>query len=186
MGRFGEAEKERASAKQIDPVAPILYQNSGEHFLYTREFDKAIEQYNEALALDSTFSLAHAGLSQAYTSKAMQKEAVEHLEEMTALDGDPGLAARMKAAYAESGYRSAIRVILEDRRQKRSKGLWLPFVDDAYFYLTLGEKNQALTALERAVQERDPNVTALQVDPIFDFIRSDPRFAELVHKVGLP
>jgi TolB-like protein/DNA-binding winged helix-turn-helix (wHTH) protein/Tfp pilus assembly protein PilF len=186
MGRFGEAEKERASAKQIDPVAPILYQNSGEHFLYTREFDKAIEQYNEALALDSTFSLAHAGLSQAYTSKAMQKEAVEHLEEMTALDGDPGLAARMKAAYAESGYRSAIRVILEDRRQKRSNGLWLPFVDDAYFYLTLGEKNQALTALERAVQERDPNVTALQVDPIFDFIRSDPRFAELVHKVGLP
>ena len=186
MGRFAEAGKEREIAKQLDPVSPILYQNSGEHFLYTREFDKAIEQYHEALELDPTFSIAHAGLSQSYALKGMWKESMEHYEESMVLDGDAGLAAKIKAAYAKAGHRSATRVILEDRRLKRSSGLWLPFVDDAYFYLTLGEKNQALTALERAVQERDPNVTALQVDPIFDSIRSDQRFAELVHKVGLP
>jgi TolB-like protein/DNA-binding winged helix-turn-helix (wHTH) protein/Tfp pilus assembly protein PilF len=186
MGRFAEGAKERAIAKQLSPVEPILYENSGEHFLYTREFDKAIEQYNEALELDSTFSLAHAGLWHAYTLKGMPKEAVEHLEEMTALDGDPGLAAKIKAAYAKSGYRSAIGVILENRRRQRSRGRWLPFVDDAYFYVSRDEKSRALAALEQAVRERDQNATALQVDPSFDSIRSDPRFQQLVRRVGLP
>jgi TolB-like protein/DNA-binding winged helix-turn-helix (wHTH) protein/Tfp pilus assembly protein PilF len=186
MGRFAEAAKERAIAKQLSPVEPILYQNSGEHFLYIREFDKAIDQYHEALELDPTFSIAHGGLWQAYALKGMRKESMEHYEESMVLDGDPGLAAKIKTAYAKSGYRSAIRVILEDRRLQRSRGSWLAFVDDAYLYIALGEKDHALTALDQAVQERDANVTALQVDPSFDSIRSDPRFAELVHKVGLP
>ena len=185
MGRFAEAAKEREIAKQLNPVEPILYQNSGEHFLYTREFDKAIEQYHEALELDPTFSIAHGGLSQAYALKGMLKESVEHLEEMTALDGDPKLAAKVKAAYAKSGYRSATRVILEDRRLKRSSGRWISSANDAYFYVMLGEKDLALMALDKAVDERDPGVTALQVDPIFDSIRSEPRFQQLVHRVGL-
>ena len=185
MGRFAEAAKEREIAKQLNPVSPILYQNSGEHFLYTREFDKAIEQYHEALQLDPTFSIAHAGLSRAYALKGMLKESVEHLEEMTALDGDPKLAAKVKAAYAKSGYRSATRVILEDRRLKRSSGRWISSAEDAYFYVMLGEKDLALMALDKAVEERDPEVIALQVDPIFDSIRSEPRFQQLVHRVGL-
>ena len=185
MGRFAEAAKEREIAKQLNPVEPILYQNSGEHFLYTREFDKAIEQYHEALELDPTFSIAHAGLSRAYALKGMLKESVEHLEEMTALDGDPKLAAKVKAAYAKSGYRSATRVILEDRRLKRFK--WtLDFICRRRLLLVmLGEKDLALMALDKAVEERDPGVTALQVDPIFDSIRSEPRFQQLVHRVGL-
>jgi TolB-like protein/DNA-binding winged helix-turn-helix (wHTH) protein len=185
MGRFAEAAKERAISKQISPAEPILYQNSGEHFLYTREFDKAIEQYNEALELDPTFSIAHGGLWQAYALKGMRKESIEHYEESTVLEGDPGLAAKIKAAYAKSGYRSATRVVLENRRLKRSNGHWVSFADDAYWYITLGEKDLALMALDQAVRERDPGVTALQVDPIFDSIRSDPRFQQLVHRVGL-
>ena len=186
MGRFAEAAKERAIAKQISPVEPILYQNSGEHFLYTREFDKAIEQYNEALELDPSFVIAHGWLWQAYALKGMPKESMEHYEESTVLEGDPGLAAKIKAAYAKSGYRSATQVILEDRRLKRSRGGWISFVDDACLYMMLREKDRALMALDQAVGERDPGVTALQVDPIFDSIRSDPRFQQLVHRVGLP
>ncbi len=185
MGRFAEAGKEREIAKRLDPVSPILYQNSGEHFLYTREFDKAIEQYHEALELDPTFSIAHAGLSQAYALKGMWKESMEHYEESMVLDGDAGIAAKIKAAYAKAGYRSATRVILEDRRLKRSSGRWISFANDAYLYVMLNEKDLALTALDKAVEERDPGVTALQVDPIFDSIRSDPRFQQLVHRVGL-
>ena len=185
MGRFAEAGKEREIAKQLDPVSPIFYQNSGEHFLYTREFDKAIEQYHEALELDPTFSIAHAGLSQAYALKGMLKESMEHYEKSMVLDEDAGLAAKMKAAYVKSGYRSATRVILEDRRLKRSSGRWISFTDDAYLYVMLNEKDLALTALDKAVEERDPGVTALEVDPSFDSVRSDPRFQRLVHRVGL-
>jgi len=185
MGRFAVADKEREIAKQLDPVSPILYQNSGEHFLYTREFDKAIEQYHEELELDPTFSIAHAGLSQAYALKGMWKESMEHYEESMVLDGDAGIAAKIKAAYAKAGYRSATRVILEDRRLKRSSGRWISFANDAYLYVMLNEKDLALTALDKAVEERDPGATALQVDPIFDSIRSDPRFQQLVHRVGL-
>jgi adenylate cyclase len=186
MGRFAEAAKERVIAKQLNRVEGILYQNSGEHFLYTREFDKAIEQYKEALDLDPTFSIAHGGLSQAYALKGMRKESMEHFEEMTVLGGNPPLAAKIKAAYAKSGYRSAIQIILEDRRLKMSSGRWIPFADDAYWYITLGEKDLALMALDQAVQEREPGVTALPVDPIFDSIRSDPRFQQLVRRIGLP
>ncbi len=185
MGRFAEAAKEREIAKQLNPVEPILYQNSGEHFLYTREFDKAIEQYHKALELDPTFWIAHVGLSQAYALKGLWKESMEHYEESMVLYGDAGLAAKIKAACAKSGCRSASRVILEDRRLKRSSGRWISSPMDAYFYVMLGEKDLALMALDKAVEERDPDVTALQVDPIFDSIRSDPRFQQLVHRVGL-
>ena len=184
-GRFTEAGKERAIAAQLSPAEPILYQNNGEHFLYTREFDKAIEQYNEALALDPNFSLAHGWLWEAYAMKGMRKESIENLAESTVLEGNSGLAAKVKAAYARSGYKSAIRVVLEDRRLKRSSGHWTPFTDDASLYIALGEKDLALTALDQAVQEREPGVTALQVDPIFDSLRSDPRFHQLLHQVGL-
>ena len=101
------------------------------------------------------------------------------------LDGDAGLASKIKADYAKAGYRSATRVILEDRRLKRSSGRWISFANDAYLYAMLNEKDLALTALDKAVEERDPGVTGLQVDPIFDSIRSDPRFQQLVHRVGL-
>ena len=185
MGRFAEAAKEREIAKQLNPIEPILYQNSGEHFLYTREFDKAIEQYHKALELDPTFWIAHAGLSQAYALKGLWKESMEHYEESMVLYGNAGLAAKIKAACAKSGCWSATRVILEDRRLKRSSGRWISFANDAYFYVMLGEKDLALMALNKAVEERDPGVTALQVDPIFDSIRSDPRFQQLVHRVGL-
>lgn len=184
-GRFAEAAQERAIAKRLSPVEPILYQNGGEHFLYTREFDKAIEQYNEALQLDPSFSLAHEGLWHAYALKGMGKESIENLAECAFLEGNRGLAAKIKGANARSGYKSATSVILEDSRLSRSRGQWVSFADDAYFYLTLGEKDLALRALEQAVEERDPRVTALKVDPSFDSIRSDPRFQQLVHRVGL-
>jgi TolB-like protein/DNA-binding winged helix-turn-helix (wHTH) protein/Tfp pilus assembly protein PilF len=185
MGRFGEAAKERAIAKQISPVEPILYQNSGEHFLYTREFDKAIDQYKEALELDPTFANAHFGLAQAYALKGMRKESVEHYEQAAILDGDPKLASKVRAAYAQSGYQGATRVVLEDGRLKRSTGHWASFTDDAYWHITLGEKDLALTALDQAVRDREQGVTALEVDPSFDSVRSDPRFQRLMHRVGL-
>jgi len=186
MARFAEAAKERATAKRLSPVEPIFYQNSGEHFLYTREFDKAIEQYNEALELDPTFAIAHAGLAQAFALKGMWKETMGHYEEFVILDGDPGLAARIRPAYAKSGYRGAARVILEDGRLKRSNGRWVSFTDKAWLYITLGDKGLALTALEQAMRDREQGMTTLQVDPIFDSIRSDPRFQQLVQQVGLP
>jgi TolB-like protein/DNA-binding winged helix-turn-helix (wHTH) protein/Tfp pilus assembly protein PilF len=185
MGRFAEAAKEREIAKQISPVEPILYQNSGEHFLYGREFDKAIEQYNEALELDPTFAIAHFGLAQAYALKGMWKESMEHYEQSAILDGDPELASKVKAAYTKSGYQGATRVVLEDGRLKRSKGHWASFAGDAYWHITLGEKDLALAALDQAVRDREQGVTELQVDPSFDSIRSDPRFQQLMHQVGL-
>lgn len=186
MGRFAEAAKERETAKQLAPVEPILYHNSGEHFIYTRDFDKAIAQYKEALQLVPTFFLAHGGLSQAYALKGAWKECVQHMEESAEQSGHPELAARIKAANRQAGYRAAMQVQLENIRQQRSRGVWVASDSEAWFYLMLGQKDRALVALDQAVEEGDPAVTALQVDPVYDSIRSDPRFQALVNKVGLP
>ena len=160
MGRFAEANKERETAKQLAPVEPILCQNSGEHFLYTREFDKAIEQCNEALQLVPTFFTAHAWLSQAYALKGAWKESVQHMEESAELAGSPKFAAKIRGANERAGYRAAIQVQLEDIRQRRARGLWIPSTEDAWFYVMLGQKDHALLALEQGVEERDPDVTA--------------------------
>jgi TolB-like protein/DNA-binding winged helix-turn-helix (wHTH) protein len=185
MGRFAEAEKERTISMQLSPLEPIIYANAAEHLTYMRDYDRAIENCNEALNLDPTFVIAQGRLSQIYWIKSMQAESLAHLIETTSLKGDHKLAEQMKAAQLGGGYKSAIRVRLDANRFARERGQWVSLTDDAWYLLSLGDKDRALAALEKSIADRDPLLTSLAVDPLFDSVRSDPRFSTILARIGL-
>ena len=136
-------------------------------------------------SFDPAFVIAHGRLSQIYWIRGMQAESLAHLIETTSLEGDHKLAEKMKAALLRGGYKSAIRVRLDANRFARERGQWISLTNDAWYLLLLGDKDPALAALEKAIADRDPLVTSLAVDPLFDSVRSDPRFSMILARIGL-
>jgi len=186
MGRFEEAFRESQIARELDPLALILITSAGDHFLFLRQYDKAIAEYRRALDMDPNFVPAHEDLALAYKSKGMEEESFTELEQAAMLDGERDLAEAMKIGYAHGGYKSVLKSRLKYNQRRRSTGSYVGFWDDAYTHAQLGDKDLALQALEKAFAERENNVVGLNVDPFWDQIRSDPRFQDLVRRVGLP
>jgi TolB-like protein/DNA-binding winged helix-turn-helix (wHTH) protein/Tfp pilus assembly protein PilF len=185
MGRFEEAIREHQIARGLDPVDLVLIQDLGEHFQVSRQYDKAIAEYRIVLDMDPNFIDAHQGLAFAYKGKGMEKETVSEWEQETMLSGAPSQAEAMKIAYMHGGYKSALKTRLKYEEHQRSAGSYVAYSDFAWMYAALGDKDLALQALEKAFAEREP-MAWLNVDPSWDSIRSDPRFQDLVRRVGLP
>jgi TolB-like protein/Tfp pilus assembly protein PilF len=184
MGRFDEAVIESRKAQELDPLSPIIYASAGWIFYNARQYDRAIEQQNKALEIDPNFAIAHSRLGQTYDQKGMYKEAVEEfLKAQTLLGDKQEEIAALRQAFTISGIRGfrqkQLDLVLE--RSKRQPVL-SSFI--AGLYARLGERELAFQWLEKAYEERDP-VFLLKVDPRWDGLRSDPRFADLIRRVGL-
>jgi tetratricopeptide (TPR) repeat protein len=185
MGRFEEAIQEHRIARELDPLDLVLIYDLGDHFVVSREYDMAIVEYRLVLEMDSNFIGAHRGLALAYEGKGMEKESISEWQEEATLAGAPDLAEAIKIASVRGGYKSALKARLTYDQHRRSKGSYVSFSRFARTYAALGEKDLAVQALEKAFAEREP-MAWLNVDPEWDPIRSDPRFQDLVRRVGLP
>ncbi len=185
MGRFEEAIQEHRIARELDPLDLVLIYDLGDHFVVSREYDMAIVEYRLVLEMDSNFIGAHRGLALAYEGKGMEKESISEWHEEATLAGAPDLAEAIKIAYTQGGYKSALRARLKHDQHRRSAGSYVAYSDFAWTYAALGDKDLALQVLEKAFAEREP-MAWLNVDPKWDPIRSDPRFQDLVRRVGLP
>jgi len=185
MGRFEEASREFQMARELDPVALIFMSNAAEHFRIMRQYDQAIAENRRALDMDPSFVDAHNSLALAYRDKGMREESIAELEQAAQFDGERHLTEAMRIAYVRGGYKSALKGRLKYNQDKRSAGSYVEFQDEAYTYAALGNKESALQALEKAFAERE-NIVWLNVDPEWDPIRADPRFQDLVRRVGLP
>jgi TolB-like protein/Tfp pilus assembly protein PilF len=185
MGRFEDAVREHQIARELDPLALNLINDAAAHFLVLRQYDKAIEENRMLLDMDSNFVEAHADLAIAYKCKGMEEESISELEQAAMLDGEPNLAEAMKIAYVRGGYKGALRARLKYNQHRRSAGTHIDFWDDARTLAQLGNKDLALQALEKAFAERE-NIVWLNVDPEWDPLRDDPRFQELVRRIGFP
>ena len=188
MGRFEEATREHRIARELDPLDPldlVLIYDLGDHFVVSREYDKAIVEYRLVLEMDPNFIGAHRGLALAYECKGMEKESISEWKEEATLAGAPDLAEAIKIASVRGGYKSALKARLTYDQHRRSEGSYVSFSRFARTYAALGEKNLALQALEKAFAEREP-MAWLNVDPEWDPIRADQRFQDLVRRVGLP
>ena len=184
-GRFDEAIAELKRAQELDRLSLIINTNLGESYIYARQYDKAIEQLRKTLELDQSFYRAHWTLGVAYELKASFPEAIAEYQKARALDDDPRALAMLGHAYAISSKRDEALKAL-DQLKELAKRRYVSPINFVFIYVGLGEKDEAFQWLETCYQERDPQMTRLKVNPLFDPLRSDPRFTELMRRVGLP
>jgi TolB-like protein/DNA-binding winged helix-turn-helix (wHTH) protein/Tfp pilus assembly protein PilF len=184
VGRNSEAIAEMKKAVNLDPVSPAVNSDFAELLLIAHFPSESIEQSRKTIEMDPAFALAHNQLAQAYIQKKMFAEAIAELQEAIRLSGDsPIFVANLARAYAGSN-RSAEAIKLLDHLKKRSTQGPPPVAQIAMIYVALGDKDQAMTWLERGYEERfNPGVLERQC---FDALRSDSRFQDLLRRVGLP
>ncbi len=186
LGRHDEALAHIKQAQELDPLSLIINANVGFILYNSRRYEEAIEQLRKALAMDSNFPEVHEYLGFTYLQKSMYREAVAELQ--TALKLSPGnleVIAGLGHAYAVSGNRAEARKMLDDLTERSRRGHSLPWVM-AVVYTGLGDKDRAFEWLQKAVEERNIGLLMwIKVNPLFDPVRSDPRFADLLRRMNL-
>ena len=188
MGRHDEAIAEAKRAQELDPLSVRLAADVGYQLYFARRYDEAIEQFKKKIAMDPNYPPTHARLGITYLQKGMYEEAILELEKARALDNSPerpGRFAWPAYAYAVSGQRDkAERMLAELKEQAKQRHI--PPISFAIIYTGLGEKDQAFAWLEKVYEERNGReLGEVRVSPMFDSIRSDPRFTDLLRRVNL-
>jgi serine/threonine protein kinase/tetratricopeptide (TPR) repeat protein len=185
IGRFNEALAEIKRAQELDPLSLIINTLVGYVFYESRRPDQAIEQLRQTLAMDPSFAFAHSVLGRTYTEKRMYPQAIAEFR--TALkfaEENPQSIAGLGRAYAELGSQAEAQKILNELLA-RSKRDYFPAWAIATVYIGLGDKDRALQWLGKAVEERGEYVVWLKTDPVYDPLRSDPRFRDLLRRLNL-
>ena len=189
MGRFDEAIAQSKRAQELDPLSPGISRRVGLTLFHARRYDEAIQQFLKALELNPGYALAHEDLGDAYEQKKMYGEAVAAWRRAMTLSRNDELAATLEGAYKESGYEGAVRAAsrknLEQLREKARRGEFVPAMDFVRLHVRLGDKQQAFAWLEKAYEERTRLIFTIKVDPLFDNLRADPRFVDLLRRLNL-
>jgi tetratricopeptide (TPR) repeat protein len=184
MKRFNEGIAETRRAEELDPLSPIIGTNLGDSLAYARRFDDAISQYRRVLSVDPNFNLAYWGLGAAFQSKGMYPEAITAYRKALELRYDPSIKAFLGMALAKSGQRDEAIKLLDQLKQE-SRSRYVPGYAIAVVYVGLNEKDEAFVWLEKDVADH-ATFSFSAVDPVFDDLRSDPRFKEMLKRLNLP
>jgi TolB-like protein/DNA-binding winged helix-turn-helix (wHTH) protein/Tfp pilus assembly protein PilF len=184
LGQYDEAIAEMKKAENLDPLSLIINADLAELFVLAHSADESIEQSRKTIAMDPNFALAHNQLAQAYLQKGMNAEAVAELQKALELSsGSPTIMANLARAYVASGNRAGAETLLADL-MKRSTPITSYCSEIAVIYAALGDKDQAMSWLEKGFERRfNPGV---MLRPGLDTLRSDPRFQDMLRRIGLP
>lgn len=180
-GRFDEGLAEIRHSVELDPFSVVHNMFLGRALNYARRYDEAITQLQRTLELDPKFERANYNLYEAYANKGMYSEAVATYVRGIESDGDLAHAAGTKEAFGKNGWRGFLQyeaAYLQEQPEALPQ-------DVAHFYARLGDKDKAFAWLEKAYEERSESLTWLKVDPAYDPLRADPRFNDLLRRVGL-
>ena len=184
-----EAMEEANRASQLDPLAPIMGVAQMEAYAGAHQFDKAIEIGTKLIADNPTFAAGHSYLANMYWAAHKYPQAVQETNAAAQLAGDKNYseyAAALDAGFRSGGWPAADRKVIEVLlQQRKAKTDYVSPYGIAELYADSGDKDHAFEWLNVAYQEHD-GLIALRTDFMFDSLRSDPRYAELVRKVGLP
>jgi TolB-like protein/Tfp pilus assembly protein PilF len=186
LGRSEEALEVAKHAVDLDPASPAVSHSLAVQLYLARKFERAIEQTHGTLDMDANFAISYAVLGEAYLARGMYREGLSALEKYSVLSR------RCSASLALLGYSQArlgerkqsIQII--DELMAASKESFVPALWFALIYAGLEERDQAFSWLEKALEERFNRLAYLKVEVLWDPLRSDPRFADLLRRVGFP
>jgi TolB-like protein len=186
-GRFNEGIAEAIRARELDPLSLPLNNALAGRLLAGGRYDEALAQVQRTLELDEHFAPAHQTLGWIYLHSGKQREAIREFQHALELSGaeDTDIQLDLGFACAVSGQQEEARRILVKLEQMHQQGI-APSASVAILYGALGESDQAFAWLEKAYQERDPQLTYLKAGRRFEPMRKDPRFGQFVRRVGLP
>jgi tetratricopeptide (TPR) repeat protein len=187
MGRNDEALAEAKRSQQADPLSSIANLFVGSVLVFTRQWDSAIEQLRSAKNIDATFWFDPCFLGRAYEQKGRLPEAVAEFQRAIELEKDNGETwSGLGHAYALLGNRTEAQKVLDQLKELSAHRYVAPY-NFAVIYAGLGEKDRAFALLNRGYADRSYYLAVyLTTDARLDNLRSDPRFAELRRRVGLP
>ena len=184
QGRFDEALRESEFARRLDPLSLIIATDRAAIFYFARQYDRAVEQYQSALEMDPSFGRAHLVID-AYMQQGRFTEAEAELGQWRRQSGDgTNTNSRLVYLYGRMGQKDKARAELK-KLEAMTQTLRPDPVAMAMAYLGVGNNDAALSSLERAYAQRSNLLTALKVEPVYDPLRDDPRFQELLRRVGL-
>ena len=186
MGRTDEAVNELKRAVELDPVSLINNVVLVSGYLYARQNDKALEQGFKTYDLEPNFRFGQQWLEQAYIADGNYAEAIALSEKvLKKLPFAQENLAMAGQAYAKSGQRHEAEQCIA-RLKEMAKTQTVRFYWIAAIYAALGDKDKAFAELEKSYQDRDWFLPRLKVDPIFDSLHDDPRYNDLLNRIGLP
>jgi len=187
-GRGQEALAEINRAHQLDPLSSVIGVVIGNVHMWARRYDEAIVVCKKMANENPTFAEAHSCLASTYWAKRMYPEVIKEWKVYSQLSGDEKQSefdSALEQSFRSGGWNGALGKGIQVRLAQRKKAYYSAY-KIAQLYADLGNKDQVFKWLNTAYQERDFNLIGLKTDFLLDTLRSDPRFTELVRKVGLP
>jgi TolB-like protein/Tfp pilus assembly protein PilF len=186
MGRFEEAFVQMKHSLDLDPLSLVLSSHVGWFLYYAHRFEQAIGQLQKTLEIDPQFPVAIYFLGLNFLQKGRTDEAIAEFRTAEQLSGGhPAALAGLARAYGQAGQKTEGQQFL-DRLGALAKTRYVSPYLVASAWMGLGDKSQAIDYLEKAFQERSGWMPHLKVDPVFDDLRTDARFENLLQRVGLP
>jgi tetratricopeptide (TPR) repeat protein len=183
-GRHGEAIKEIERARELDPLSLIIQANAGFDYYYARQYERAIQTLQRFADREPNFWVFHLMLGQTYLAMGRLAEAITECQKAEALSpGNVRVSAMLGLAYAKTGRQAEARKEIEELLSLSRKRYVSPALI-AIVQIGLGEKNKALDWLDKARTDRSDWMIFLNTDPLFDPLRGDPRFRDLLLSVG--
>ena len=180
LGKTEEALTAHRRAVEIEPLSLVMNYTYASSLFYARRYDEAIAQAKKAVELDANSLGGYFWLATAYVSQGDHASAVDAFAKSRELSGDAAAAELMRKNFANGGWQMFLRGVLEDRATAAS-----PY-RLAQVHLLLGNKDEAFAQLNRSYDRREPALTRLKVDPRLDAVRHDPRFQDLLRRMGFP
>jgi len=186
QGRFDQAHAQMEKAQELDPVSLQINRARGTLLLYRRQYDQAINYFLKLREAEPTAHRTHLLMSVAYEKTGRQAEAVEesleHGRSLGFLTSEQ--IGFLRKSFKTSGWHGFLqgRIVLLEQRSKTD---YMSPNHLAGLYSLLGEKDHAFAWLEKALNERDPAIVKIKIDPIYDNLRSDPRFIKLLQRINL-
>jgi len=184
QGRHDEAMVEIKTAQELDPLSPIINSQMARVQLFSGQPDAAIEQLKKTLEIEPGFSVADYYLGKAYLRKGQAQRAVAELEKATRQYRVSEWDAFLAYADAQAGHGDEARRILH-RYLEDSEGTYVSWYGIAVLYSGLADSDHAFVCLEKAYRQHDPRLREMKVDPFLQNLHSDPRFTQLLLRIGL-